>query len=78
MTQGKSPRNPLAFASVLYPGRCLAVELATSLCFCGYQKISHDAERAHNLEKDLSRIAQLKVLRTICVPRDNFHYRGGC
>ena len=28
MAQGKSPRNPLAFASVLYPGRCLAVELA--------------------------------------------------
>ena len=24
MAQGKSPRNPLAFASVLYPGRCLA------------------------------------------------------
>ena len=28
MAQGKSLRNPLAFASVLYPGRCLAVELA--------------------------------------------------
>ena len=28
MAQGESPRNPLAFASVLYPGRCLAVELA--------------------------------------------------
>ena len=28
MAQGKSPRNLLAFASVLYPGRCLAVELA--------------------------------------------------
>ena len=24
MAQGKSPRNPLAFASVFYPGRCLA------------------------------------------------------
>ena len=24
MAQGKSPRSPLAFASVLYPGRCLA------------------------------------------------------
>ena len=24
MAQGKSPRNPLAFAPVLYPGRCLA------------------------------------------------------
>ena len=24
MAQGESPRNPLAFASVLYPGRCLA------------------------------------------------------
>ena len=24
MAQGKSPRNPLAFASVLCPGRCLA------------------------------------------------------
>ena len=24
MAQGKSPRNPLAFASVSYPGRCLA------------------------------------------------------
>ena len=24
MAQGKSPRNPLAFAFVLYPGRCLA------------------------------------------------------
>ena len=30
MAQGKSPRNPLAFASVLYPGRCLAVELANT------------------------------------------------
>ena len=28
MAQGESPRNPLAFASVSYPGRCLAVELA--------------------------------------------------
>ena len=26
MAQGKSPRNPLAFASVLYPGRCLAFQ----------------------------------------------------
>ena len=24
MAQGESPRNPLAFASVFYPGRCLA------------------------------------------------------
>ena len=24
MAQGGSPRNPLAFASVLYPGKCLA------------------------------------------------------
>ena len=24
MAQGESPRNPLAFASVLCPGRCLA------------------------------------------------------
>ena len=24
MAQGKSPRSSLAFASVLYPGRCLA------------------------------------------------------
>ena len=24
MAQGKSPRNPMAFASVSYPGRCLA------------------------------------------------------
>ena len=24
MAQGKSPRNPMAFASVLYTGRCLA------------------------------------------------------
>ena len=28
MAQGKYPRSPLAFASVLYPGRCLAAELA--------------------------------------------------
>ena len=28
MAQGKTPRNPLAFASVLYPGRCLTVEPA--------------------------------------------------
>ena len=33
MAQGKSPRNPLAFASVLYPGRCLAVELAISWAY---------------------------------------------
>ena len=28
MAQGESPRSPLASTSVLYPGRCLAVELA--------------------------------------------------
>jgi len=28
MAQGESPRNPLAFASVLYPGRCLASQAA--------------------------------------------------
>ena len=32
MAQGKSSRNPLAF-SVLYPGRCLAVELAISWAY---------------------------------------------
>ena len=26
MAQGMSPRNTLAFASVLYPGRCLAAQ----------------------------------------------------
>ena len=46
MAQGKSPRNPLAFASVLYPGRCPEVELANS---CAYWELPNgNAQRTQD------------------------------
>jgi len=46
MAQGESPRNPLAFASVLCPGRCLAVELANS---CAYWELPNgNAQRTQD------------------------------
>ena len=49
MAQGESPRNPLAFASVLCPGRCLAVELVNS---CAYWELPNgNAQRTQDLSR---------------------------
>ena len=57
MAQGKSPRSPLAFASVLYPGRCLAVELA---------KPQHQKERSL-LVQGISQTFRAQNFRTSCL-----------
>ena len=46
MAQGESPRNPLAFASVFYPGRCLASQPTGS--GGGFAVASHDRRHARS------------------------------
>ena len=46
MAQGESPRNPLASASVLCPGMCLAVELANS---CAYWELPNGNAQRNTL-----------------------------
>ena len=46
MAQGESPRNPLAFASVFYPGRCLASQPTGS--GGGFAVVRHDRRHARS------------------------------
>ena len=61
MAQGESPRNPLAFASVLCPGRCLAVELANS---CAYWELPNgNAQRTQDPSRTFTPALMRKQFR---------------